>query len=296
MFGLYAYIIYRDYGERLYMKKRVLGLVGAALVVSTLITGAVFAAAEHIKIIVNGQELKFAVQPLIADDKVIAPVRVIAESLGANVMWNEQDSSVTITTKDKMSKAVAAVPDSGITLSAVEEDGMYKDFTLEVKESKRFFDWKNVSNPSYAPKLLLSDVNHDGKQELAVILTTGTGTGVHVTEAHVLNPDTLAEIYIDNPKAIILKNVKTSITDSQVEVTVDGQKTVIDKADLDIEPAHLFSDIGFDSICKFDVVNDELTANIGAQISPAGFIGYVQITYVLKDNMYQAGEIEFTGL
>ncbi len=275
------------------MEKKLLGFTLITLFVSVLIIGVVFAEANHIKIIVNGQEIEPNIQPMIVEDRVMVPIRSIAESIGANVTWNQEANSVIIMTKDKISKMVANIPDEEVVLSAVEKDGMYEDFTLEIKGSKRFLDWKNVSNPTYAPELLLKDIDHHGQKELIAILTNGTGTGVHVTEAHIINQETLSETYIDNPKAIILKNVKTKITDNEVEISIGNQKTVINIEKLNIEPANLFSDVGFGNICDYEVVNDELRVTMGAQISPAYFIGEVQITYILKDSMYQASKIEF---
>lgn len=279
------------------MKKKLIGFIGATLLVSTIIIEVVFEApTDNINIIVNGQEIKSSVQPLLVDDTVMVPVRDIAESLGANVTWNEEENSIAIKTKDKISKIVADIPDEGIILNAIEKDGMYEDFTLEINGTKRFFGffgWKNISNPTYAPKLLLNDIDHDGKKELIVILTTGTGNGVKVTEAHIINPETLLEIYIDNPMAIILKNVKTKITKNEVEITIGDQKTVLDIEKINIKPENLFSNIVFNNIQFFEVINDELRVNMGAQISPTVFIGEVQISYILKDNMYQTSKIRF---
>jgi beta-lactamase regulating signal transducer with metallopeptidase domain len=137
---------------------------------------------------------------------------------------------------------VANIPDEEIALSAIEREGMYQNFILQVRENKRPFDWKNVSNPTYAPQLLLNDINHDGQKELIVILTTATGSGVHITEAHIINPETLMETYIENPSAIIMNHVKTEITQDQVGIDIDNEKTVVDIGELDIEPENLFSE------------------------------------------------------
>lgn len=62
---------------------------------------------------------------------------------------------------------------------------------------------------------------------------------------------------------------------------------------MNIDARNLFSEVAFNNICQFEVVNNELRVKMGAQISPGHFIGEVQISYVLKDNMYQAKKIEF---
>ena len=105
----------------------------------------------------------------------------------------------------------------------------------------------------------------------------------------------MAEAYIDEPKAILFKNVKSKITDNTVEISVGSKTTTVDIEKMDIAPENLFSSISFQNICKFEVVGDELQVNVGAQISPATFIGEVQITYLLKDNMYQAKSILFVS-
>lgn len=276
------------------MLKKVIRFIGAALLLSILTAGVAFAAGKDvIKIVVNGQEIKPAIHPQIVNGTVLLPVRAIAESLGAEVKWDEQTSSVIITTKVKTAQTVASNNGEEIVLSAIEKEGMYEDFTLQARGSKRYFDWKNVSNPTCAPELVLSDIDHDGLKELIVVLTTATGTGVHITEAHVIEPDTLAETYIDNPVAIILKNVKTEITEGQIAITIGDRKTVIDTKGINIDAGNLFPEVAFNNICEYEVVNNELRVNLGAQISPAHFIGEVQISYGFKDNMYQARKIEF---
>jgi hypothetical protein len=275
------------------MNRNIKATVCIVLFVVTLFAGTVFASYDFVKIIVNGQEIKSGIAPQIVYGTTMVPLKVIVESLGADMKWNEQSHAVIITTKDEISKTVATIPKEGVILSAIERKGMYKDFILEVKGCKRFFNWENVSNATYAPELLLIDINHDKQKELIIILTTGTGTGVHVTEAHVINLETLIETYIDNPKAIILKNVKTKIMENVVEITIGNQKTLINKDDFDAKPENFFSNINFENISSFEVANDELKVNVGAQISIMDFVGEVQISYNYKDNMYQADRIEF---
>lgn len=281
------------------MNKKLLRFIGATLVIFTFIGGVVFATGENkIKIIVNEEQIESDNKSVVVDEKIIPLIKEIGERLDADVNWDEQANSIIITAKKEIQKVVASIPESGITLSAVENDnGMYEDFTLEINESKRYFDWENVINPTYAPELLLSDINDDGEKELIIILTTGYGTGVHYTNAHVINPETFTETYIDDPRAIILKNVKTKISENKVEIDIGDEKTVIDidreKMDSETDSEHFFSDVSFKHYRTFQVIDDKLRVSLGARISPTDFIGDVKITYTLKDNMYQASEIKF---
>ncbi|MBK5502527.1 MULTISPECIES: hypothetical protein [Peribacillus] len=50
----------------------------------------------------------------------------------------------------------------------------------------------------------------------------------------------------------------------------------------------MFNDVAFGSIVKFDVVDNHLVASVGGQITPAMFIGTIEISYEFQDKMYQA--------
>ncbi len=56
-------------------------------------------AATPVKLIINGQEILPDVTPQIMEGRVMAPVRSIAEALGASVEWDNDSRTVTVTTK-----------------------------------------------------------------------------------------------------------------------------------------------------------------------------------------------------
>ncbi len=51
---------------------------------------------------------------------------------------------------------------------------------MQIANIERYFRWENITNKTFIPKLILSDLNKDGKEELIVILTIGYGTGVFI--------------------------------------------------------------------------------------------------------------------
>jgi N-acetylmuramoyl-L-alanine amidase len=53
-------------------------------------------AAPLIRLIMDGNDLKTDVAPVMRSGRVLVPIRVISEALGAEVTWNPDDSSVTI--------------------------------------------------------------------------------------------------------------------------------------------------------------------------------------------------------
>jgi hypothetical protein len=173
-------------------------------------------------------------------------------------------------------------------------DGLYRDFKLDFKGETYFRPfWINVTNLTYAPKIFYQDINEDGKKELIITLTKGYGSGVRDEEVYVYSyTNGLIDVIVDNPLAIINKNVKTELTPEKAEITTLGDKVfIVDTKS--IESMHLFEDIGFGSVIDYEVINKNLMVRVSVQITPAMSVGDIVITYEYRDKMYQAKAIEF---
>jgi hypothetical protein len=215
------------------------------------------------------------------------------------------DTSKTISIKSKTKeKVVGSLPEANVTLYAVEREGDLEGFRLGIDGSVKYFPyWVNVSNKTYWPQLFYKDINKDGVNELIIVLTTGYGTGVKEQTVHVFQKtktdvgEIYREINVDNPISILKKNVKTNLTKSKAIIIIGNKRTVVKIEKLGIVPAHLSSDVVTGNIVHFDVLENELTAIMGAQIAPAGgYIGDFYITYKFKDDIYQVGRIKFIPL
>ncbi|MDD4802841.1 MAG: copper amine oxidase N-terminal domain-containing protein [Syntrophomonas sp.] len=79
------------------MKKRWLLVISVLVLICALAAAAW--ASQPIKIVVNGQELKTDVEPQVIGNRTMAPVRWIAEALGAEVEWDAQTNTVYISSK-----------------------------------------------------------------------------------------------------------------------------------------------------------------------------------------------------
>lgn len=185
-----------------------------------------------------------------------------------------------------------------ITLYAQKMNGLFRGFKVSFKGaifSKPF--WIGVTNPSYAPQIIYKDINKDQKKELVIILTRGYGTGALWEDVYVYetlnNHLNVNEILVDNPLAIINKNVKTKLTAKNAEVIINDKKCSVDITPLEIQPENLFDDIGFGSIIDYEVKDDQLTVNVAGQISPASFVGSVVINYEFREKMFQSKSIAF---
>lgn len=205
---------------------------------------------------------------------------------------------VPMETKATAEKAVGNLPEANLTLYATEKEGDLTNFKLTVKGETYFFPrWVNSPNITYYPKLYYSDINNDGRKEIVIVLTTDTGTGVIIQEPHVFHVDNngdLLEKLVDNPMAIINKNVKTKLSSSKAIVSIGKEKNKINIKELNIVPSHIFENVAIGSTLRFEVIDNKLVAKVGLTISPAGgSIGEIHITYTFKDNMYQAKQISF---
>jgi len=192
-----------------------------------------------------------------------------------------------------------------VTLYAKKMDGVYADFKIYFQGGvlTRPY-WMNTTSPTWSPQIFYEDIDKDRKNELIIILTKGTGTGILEREVHVfqiqnqrINKEIVevpVEVLVDNPIAIVLKNIKTKLLPNKAIITIGEKEFAIDTKLLKIEPEHLFADIYFGDLIDFEINNNQLIAKIGAQVSQVGgSIGNIEITYMLKDKMYQAKSIEF---
>lgn len=129
-------------------------------------------------------------------------------------------------------------------------------------------------------------------KELTITLTKGYGSGVRDEEVYVYRyTNGLIEVLVDNPLAIIYKNVKTKLTTEKAEIIVGDKVSIVDTKS--IEPSHLFEEIGFGSIIDYEVINNNLMVRVSGQITPAMFIGDIIIVYEYHNKMYQEKTIDF---
>ncbi|CAM5223441.1 hypothetical protein UACE39S_00673 [Ureibacillus acetophenoni] len=194
-------------------------------------------------------------------------------------------------------EVIATNKDEDIMIFAKKTDGFYEDFQIDYKGIVFHRpSWKNVTNPTYAPQIVYEDINSDNKKELIIILTTGYGTGVLeevVAVFHQNKDQSLKEVLVDNPLAIVNKNVKSSLNSEKAEIRIGKNHYEVNVARFSSYPERLFDEIFFGSIIQYEVMDKNLTVTLYPLVAPGVFIGSIIITYQYRDNMYQAKSIEF---
>lgn len=95
---------------------------------------------------------------------------------------------------------VGTIKDENISLYTVgygEEGGtVLSQFILKVNGKSKTFNWSNVKDPLYYPKLLLKDINNDGKKEL-IVVNTIDNYGKLKQKAHIIDVSNLNEMQSD---------------------------------------------------------------------------------------------------
>lgn len=86
------------------MKRKFL-VISIVLILATFVTGMALAA-NPIKIIVNGREVKSDVAPFTKNGRTMVPIRLVSEALGANVEWNEDFQTVYINQQNSREKDI----------------------------------------------------------------------------------------------------------------------------------------------------------------------------------------------
>ena len=76
--------------------KKLISVILSVVMIMAMCTPVLQADGEDVKVFVDGVELEFDVPPVVENDRVLVPVRAIAEALNKTVEWNEQAQTVII--------------------------------------------------------------------------------------------------------------------------------------------------------------------------------------------------------
>ncbi|MBD2862442.1 hypothetical protein [Paenibacillus oceani] len=189
---------------------------------------------------------------------------------------------------------LAALRDIYLTAESMPKGDLLEGITVTSGDRSRQFDWATVTNPIYSPRLYAVDLNADANDEIIVILTIGTGTGVLEEDIHVLDA-MLNEILVEDPVAWIEQQTTNKIisSDNQISVQLDVQGTRVENVYNRSDAGSWNEALGFGSIVKYDVKGQQITARVSAQASPTVFVGDLEVTYTSSGFVLRCGLIQF---
>ncbi|MFM9279261.1 copper amine oxidase N-terminal domain-containing protein [Paenibacillus jiagnxiensis] len=241
--------------------------------------------------ILNGKNVTISEAPFIEKNTLYVNLRFVSEATGAYVKWDSSKKEVAI--QSKTDQAVSEVNTSnsnsilaknnGVSISsaAPEQNGVFKQLTVSTSSMKKTFKWSNEANPAFYPEIHLADIDQDGKNEIVVILTSGTGTGVLIQNIHVLNGKDLSELPIENPVDAVQQNVQTSIIkeDGKVIVAATYKDQTLKKEYNEADAGVWNSKVSFSQIVRYTVKDNKINAILPGAVSPAEFAFTAVVQY-----------------
>jgi len=254
-------------------------------------TSVISFASNPIKLIINGNERYTETPPQIINGRVMVPLTTITEAFNKIGSYNANTKEVEV--HDPKEKVISQIDNIEIT-GKESKDGIYEHLQLITEQFSRKLDGNNVTNPTYAPEIISVDLNGDGKNEIAVILTTGYGTGVYISELHLREGDSGIEIKAEDALIAMKKQFTGAVTSKGIDMYINGHQTLLTNDKLSTEREHWFDEPFIGNIIHYNIENNTLKASAAVQISPGEFIGELEIEYSYKNGIFQVGEAIFS--
>lgn len=154
--------------------------------------------------------------------------------------------------------------------------GMLQGFYLKSGNKTKHFNWSSIDKDAFYPEIRILNKNY-----IAVICTAGEGTEVNVQELHIINRSNLKTVAFENPADVVKSKVKFNIQAPDVSVKIDNNTWSSSYGDID--KAHFSKAVGYENMIRYDVQSDYFTVKLAAQITPAFFMGEVEIQYSLNE-------------
>ncbi|MBZ9750457.1 hypothetical protein K7W42_06235 [Deinococcus sp. HMF7604] len=164
-----------------------------------------------------------------------------------------------------------ASPPVRVTALAPEREGFLTGLRVQAGSVSRTFPaWQTLSNPTFWPSVMTTDVTGDGVHELLITLMTDEGTGFAVYDARVLRLPDLREWSVTPPVPYLRAQVRFGPT----TLTVGGREVRLPLPDDDFgpDPARIGDQV------RWAVRSGHLTALVEVQKEWA-FVGRLVLTY-----------------
>jgi len=212
----------------------------------------------------------------------------------AKVHENKSKESVSTSVESTPKTLLSETSDKKIAVYGVQEKGdFFSSLDVAINGETKTFDWSNVTNSAFYPQISVIDLNEDGENEIVIILTKGTGTGIHDSEVHVLKTD-FTEIPVTDPKDFVKNNIKVDLkTDKdiwQYTVSADGHKYSFEFSESD--SSEWFEQPTVQNILRYVTKDNELISELPIQISVGNYLGDAIVTYAMVNGKLEPSQIE----
>lgn len=215
---------------------------------------------------------------------------------------------------------IAAIPDRDIYLYGIKSGGV----VLCVGDNGVYYKWESYLTPQFVlPSMYVNDYDNDGKDELAVILYLGSGTGVSLEKLHIVEiseygyqPDEASNSstecfkdYFYSPDTYLLelkKSIKLNILNDKdkliAKVTINDKVYNASTEELQLPGmGKIYDRAVFGNIVRFSCDGGRLSAGFALGVSgecpgPPCEIGNIRADVNYKAGKFSLSNIEFEAL
>lgn len=172
---------------------------------------------------------------------------------------------------------------------------VFSSLTVQIDQAAQTYSWSNVSNLSFYPVIYRGSLGAEGEDLIVIVLTKGTGTGVHESEVHVLRPD-FTEIPVIDPREFVLKEVQLELHREQglrhYTLKVNEREYSYDIDDRD--SSDWFEQPSVQNIIRYDVQDQGLVAELPIQIAIGQYLGNAIVEYRLVNGELRPSTMELS--
>ncbi|AOZ91443.1 stalk domain-containing protein [Paenibacillus crassostreae] len=254
-------------------------------------TSVIALASNPIKLMINGHEHKTDTPPQIINGQVMLPLNIVTELFNKKISYDANINVVNI--QDKKDIVISEL--GNIKITGMEDDyGVYEHLRIYQDQTNRSLAGYNVMNPTYAPEISSVDLNGDEKREIAIILTTGYGTGVYLSEIRILSDDLGRNMPVEDALFTFKKQWTGKVSNKGIEMRINDKQILLPNELLNEERENWFEEPMIGNIVHYYIENKTLKASAAVQISPGEFIGELETHYEYINGIFVAGEATFS--
>ncbi|MCR8659877.1 hypothetical protein [Paenibacillus endoradicis] len=185
------------------------------------------------------------------------------------------------------------------------------EYMLQINDQSYTYNWTGMTPRGILPSMALEDFDRDGQDELAVILYVGSGTGISISELHMLEINQVGDVqqvyeYLYQPDQYISElQEKASIRLFEQASLLKGELAFgensfeVDLQDLQAPDYGTINDtLIWGNITEFSVEDQQLIGTFGVAVgaekivSPI-YIGKLNTVISYKDGEFTMSQYEF---
>lgn len=188
---------------------------------------------------------------------------------------------------------VANIPNRHISLHANEEGNRYHNFELQVGNRKMTFpEWSSTNIENTKPKMQTIDVDHDGMEEVVVLLPKKRDKALYLNEPKILRihengEQVVEEIFLNDARTVLLQQVKYYKEGKNFHVQLNGKDV------LELENESQPPKLSVESFVVYEVKGNELLAKVLLKSAKGEYLGTFQVDYQFKNTTMEPARLSF---